>query len=226
MPFVLETDASGLGIGAILSQQNHPIAYFSKKLTPCMQKKSAYVRELYVVTESVNKFRHYLLGHPFTIKTDQEALKHLCQQTIQTPEQQRWLPKLLGYDFKIEYKLGKENIGADALSRSFFLDFSTIHCTLTDQIQKLQQTDPFCQAKIIELQNNSCLDNKFSWHQKLLWRNNTITVPSNSTLREQILHEYHNTPIGGHTGSLRTYARIAHQFYWTGLLKDVKNFVK
>lgn len=137
-PFVLETDASGIGIGAILSQQNHPIAFYSKKLTPRMQQQSAYVRELYAVTKAVSKFRHYLLGHPFVIKTDQKALQHLCQQSIQTPEQQRWLPKLQGYDFKIEYRPGKENVGADALSRNFLMAFSTMHCNLWSQIKELQ----------------------------------------------------------------------------------------
>lgn len=47
-----------------------------------MQKQSVYVRELYAVTESVAKFHHYLMGHKLIIRTDQHALKHLCQQTI------------------------------------------------------------------------------------------------------------------------------------------------
>lgn len=102
-----------------MSQNGHPIAYFSKKLTSQMQKQSAYVRELFTVTETVGKFRHYLVGHKFIIKTYQEALKHLCQKAIQTLEQQRWLPKLLGYDFSIEYEPGKDNIIADALSMAF-----------------------------------------------------------------------------------------------------------
>lgn len=99
-----------------------------------MQKQSAYVRELYAVTEVVGKFWHYLIGHKFIIKTDQEALKHLYQQTIQTPKQQRWLPKLLGYDFSIEYKPGKENISTNALARSF-LAFSSMHCDVISMIQ-------------------------------------------------------------------------------------------
>lgn len=64
-----------------------------------MQKQSAYVREMFAVKETVSKFRHYLVGHKFIIRTDQEALKCMCQQTIHTPEQQKWLPKLLDYDF-------------------------------------------------------------------------------------------------------------------------------
>ncbi|XP_028794470.1 uncharacterized protein LOC114750095 [Neltuma alba] len=115
--FILETDASGVGIGAVLSQNGHPIAYFSKQISPRMQAQSAYVRELYAITQAVAKFRHYLFGHHFIIRTDQESLKHIKGQIIQTPEQEAYLPKLMGYDFSIEYKPGKSNAAADALSR-------------------------------------------------------------------------------------------------------------
>lgn len=118
-PFVLETDASGTGIGVVLSQDEHPIAYFSKKLSSRMQKQSAYIREFHAITEALAKFRHYLLGHKFIIRTDQKSLKELLEQRLQTPEQQQWLPKFLGYDFVIQYKPDRENIHVDALSRSF-----------------------------------------------------------------------------------------------------------
>lgn len=61
LPFTIETDALDLGVGAVLSQQGHPISYFSKKLAPRMQQKSAYFRELLAITEALAKFRHYLL---------------------------------------------------------------------------------------------------------------------------------------------------------------------
>lgn len=104
-----------------------------------MQKQSAYVRELYIVIEAVNKFRNYLFGHQFTIKTDQETWGHLYQQTIHTQEQQCWLPKLLRYNFNIEYKLGKENIDVDALSRCFIMHLSMLQCPLQCQTQQLRQ---------------------------------------------------------------------------------------
>ena len=65
----------------------------------------------------IRKWRQYLLGHQFMILTDHWSLKELMTQIIQTPEQQYYLSKLLGYDYKIQYKYGSSNVGANALSR-------------------------------------------------------------------------------------------------------------
>ena len=89
-----------------------------------MQRQSAYTREFFAITEAIAKFRHYLLGHKFIIKTDQKSLRSLTDQVVHTPEQQNWLHKLIGYDFTIEYKPGKENVAADSLSRSFMMAIS------------------------------------------------------------------------------------------------------
>ena len=66
---------------------------------------------------AVKKWRPYLLGKPFVIKTDHQSLKHLLEQRIGTPMQQKWITKLLGYSFVIDYKKGKENVVADAFLR-------------------------------------------------------------------------------------------------------------
>lgn len=94
IPFVVETDASGIAIGAVLSQDKHPLAFYSKKLSPRLQNSSTYIREMYAITAAVSKWRHYLLGRHFIILTDHKSLKSLLTQTIQTPEQQQWLTKL------------------------------------------------------------------------------------------------------------------------------------
>ena len=66
---------------------------------------------------AVQKWRHYLVGKPFVIKTDQQSPKYLLDQRVGTPAQQRWITKLVGYNFLVEYKKGKENVVAEALSR-------------------------------------------------------------------------------------------------------------
>lgn len=67
--------------------------------------------------EAVHKWRQYLLGQFFIIHTDQKSIKELLQQVIQTPDQQVYVQKLLGFNFQIKYKPGSANKVADALSR-------------------------------------------------------------------------------------------------------------
>jgi hypothetical protein len=84
--FIIETDASGIGMGAVLIQKGHPICYFSQKFCPKLMHSSAYVRELCAITSAVKKWRTYLLGRKFTVHTDQKSLRELLTQVIQTPE--------------------------------------------------------------------------------------------------------------------------------------------
>ncbi|MDV3201139.1 MAG: RNase H-like domain-containing protein, partial [Sweet potato little leaf phytoplasma] len=100
--FVIQTDASGMGMGAVLSQNRHPIAYFSKQFCPKLRNSSTYIRELCAITSAIQKWRQYLLGRHFIIQTDQRGIKELMHQTILTSDQQKYLFKLLGYDFEIQ----------------------------------------------------------------------------------------------------------------------------
>jgi hypothetical protein len=115
--FIIETDASGTGMGAMLCQKGHPICFYSRKFCPKMLSSSTYVRELCAIRSAVKKWRPYLLGRKFIIHTDQRSLRELMTQIIQTPEQQFYLVKILGYSYEILYKPGAQNRVVDALSR-------------------------------------------------------------------------------------------------------------
>lgn len=76
-----------------------------------------YEKELLALFIAVTKWRHYLFGGEFVIKNDKSSLKYLLEQRVNTPMQHRGLSKLLGLNYKIEYKRRVENKAADALSR-------------------------------------------------------------------------------------------------------------
>lgn len=115
-PFVIECDASGSGVGAVLIQNNHPVAYLAKMLAGKSKLLFACDRELLALVLAVTKWRHYLLGSTLE-HTDHESLKYVWEQQISTTQQQKWLPKLIAFTFSIVYKQGKMNTAADTLSR-------------------------------------------------------------------------------------------------------------
>ena len=93
------------------------MAYYSKALSPTRLGLSTYEKELLAVVMAVTKWRHYFLGRQFQIKTDHQSLKFLLEQRVTTLMQQKWLSKLMGFDYAISYKIGKTNMVADALWR-------------------------------------------------------------------------------------------------------------
>ncbi|GKD33575.1 ty3-gypsy retrotransposon protein [Tanacetum coccineum] len=123
---IVEADASDVGIGAVIMQNGKPLSYFSRRLGPRMRLAATYQKELFAIVEAVYKWRQYFLGHRFTICTDHRSLKELMQQVIQTPLQYKYVRKLMGFNFAIEYKTGTTNMVADALSRVYDAAFMTL----------------------------------------------------------------------------------------------------
>nr|GEX40310.1 hypothetical protein [Tanacetum cinerariifolium] len=115
--FMVETDASGKGIRAVMCQNGHPIAYWSKTFFAKHQALSTYEKEFLAVVAALDKWKGYLLDRHFKIRTNHFSLKYLLNQKHTTLFQFKWMPKLLGYDYEIVYKKGNENAVADALSR-------------------------------------------------------------------------------------------------------------
>jgi hypothetical protein len=230
-PFTLETDASGTAMGAVLMQDSHPIAFFSQPFCPRLQRSSTYIRELHVITTAVKKWRQYLLGHPFTIFTDHQSLKELLSQVIQTPEQHIYLAKLMGYDYTIQFKSGKSNVVADALSRRADTPSGTIfsltmpNFVFLDQLkQALATSTPFKDL----LHDITAAPSSFPDHtiqNDLILYKGRIWIDRNLPFCSTLLEEFHSSPIAGHMGVSKTLARLQANFWWENMKTDVQTFV-
>src|SRR5204862_359756 len=117
------TDASGTGLGAVLSQKDDEnrervIAYASRSLNKTEQNYGITDKECLAVIWAIKHFEQYLGLLPFQVVTDHSALKYLQTAKMPTGRRARWIMYLQQFDFKITYRPGKENKNADALSRT------------------------------------------------------------------------------------------------------------
>ncbi|KAL0546589.1 hypothetical protein IC582_016500 [Cucumis melo] len=187
LPFTIETDASDSGLGAVLSQRGHPIAFFSQKLSQRAQAKSIYERELMAVVLSVQKWRHYLLGRKFTIMSDQKALKFLLEQREVQPQFQKWLTKLLGYDFEILYQSRLLNKAADALSRVDtrveLNEMTTSEIVDMNTVSEEVENDEELQQIVEKLKKEQEVGGKFEWKNgRLLYKGRLVLSQTSSLI--------------------------------------------
>ncbi|GMF47160.1 unnamed protein product [Phytophthora fragariaefolia] len=139
LPFKLTTDASKIGLGAVLSQDqangDQPVAYASKVNSPAVSKYTISELECLAIVWAVQLFRPHLYGRHFTIVTDHIALKWLMTATEPAGRLHRWSLTLQEYDFSIQYRPGHENRVADALSRNPVEDDAVLAATAEDEVE-------------------------------------------------------------------------------------------
>ncbi|KAL9462725.1 hypothetical protein AB3S75_000683 [Citrus x aurantiifolia] len=223
--FVIVTDASGDGIGAILQQQGQPIAFMSRALGVTKKSWSTYAKEMLPIIEAIRVWRPYLLGRKFIIQTDQRSLKYLLEQKITTPEQQQWLAKLMGFNYEIQYRSGRENVAADALSRrpdsSALNSLFVAQVSIWNEIKTTAQDDDYMQQ--ITHQALTQHAGPYFMRNGLIFFKGRVAVPLR--LRQSLIFEAHDTKMGGHSGVLRTYKRLKQQFYWPLMFQTVHDYV-
>ncbi|GJS13679.1 transposon ty3-G gag-pol polyprotein [Tanacetum coccineum] len=200
-PFDVETDASGVGIGAVLQQNGHPIAYISKTLSFKHQSLSTYKKEFLAALLTLEKWRGYLLDRHFIIKTDHFSLKYLLDQRITTPTQMKWLPKLIGFDYEVVYKKGSE-----------------MHFQGYKLLSYL--------AIITKLQARQEAKKHYVWSNNQLTRKGKIVVGNDPELKRELLQYFHGGVVGGHSGVKVTTHKMCLTLYWKGLRKQVKHYVR
>lgn len=214
----MEYDALGSGIGAVLQQQGHPVAFFSRKLAERHFKLAAYERELIGLSKAVLHWRPYLWGRKFTIRTDHYSLKYLLEQRLSTSPQVHWVSKLLGFDFGVEYRTGATNKVVDALSRREENDKEE-ECSITI----LKGADQGSFAKLREeVERNSTLadlrdkiirgEMSEIWEAKdgLVLHKGRAYILAESTLVQEVVSGFHNFC---HEGVQKTMDHIRRDFY-------------
>ena len=132
-------DASAVGLGAVLEQEGHVIAYASRTLTKSESNYSVIQKECLAIIFGMKQFRHHLLGRAFTLMTDHAPLQWLSAQKMEGLLC-RWALAMQEHSFDIAYRKGTENTNADSLSRNLVSDSQVVAITssqsITDDIQR------------------------------------------------------------------------------------------
>ncbi|KAJ1392972.1 Retrotransposon gag domain [Sesbania bispinosa] len=147
---------------------------------------------------------------------------------LTTVFQQKWLAKLMEFDFSIEYKQGHENVVADALSRVEELECHSLSTyqlksNLVDKIRATWLTYVNLRKLINEIQDGSAVHKHYTWHNEELRRKGRLVVGNDSKLREELLQWLHSSGASGHSGINATMQRIKVVLHWKGLTTDVKS---
>jgi hypothetical protein len=229
--FHIETDASSSGIGAVLMQDGHPLAYISKALGPKSRGLSTYEKEYMAILMAVRQWRPYLQHGEFVIHTDQKSLSRLADQRLHTEWQQKVFTKVLGLQYKVVYKKGVENKVADALSRKLYhsatcFAVSVVTPAWLSEVVDSYQNDDHALSLITKLSVDPAVVPKFILQNGLLRYNNRIWIGNNQQLKHKLLLAFHSSPMGGHSGIPVTYMRMKKLFAWTSLKHSVVEFVK
>lgn len=221
--FIVEVDASDVGVGAVLSQRSakdnkvHPCAFFSHRLTPTEQNYSIGDRELLAVKLALEEWRHWLEGasEPFLVWTDHRNLEYLRSAKRLNPRQARWSLFFARFDFTLSYRPGHKNVKPDALSRLFSTDEEP---TEADTILPLNRIVGAAQLDI-ESVVISAQGRRPSPSQ---CPSNLLFVPT--SVRSQVLQWGHSSRLSCHPGSDRTLSFISRRFWWPTLKEDAKAF--
>jgi hypothetical protein len=121
-PFLLYCDAFGQGLGCVLMQDGHVVAYASRQLRKHEEKYLTHDLELAAMVHALKIWRHYIIGKRCEVYSDHNSLKYIFTQPDLNLRQRRWLELIKDYDLGINYHPGKANVVADALSRRSHLN--------------------------------------------------------------------------------------------------------
>jgi hypothetical protein len=233
LPFVMDADASGKRISAILEQNGRVIAYASRLLTAAEVNYGIPERECLAVVWGLEQYRGYIEGYAVQVKTDQSALRWLMTQEKLTGRLARWAMKLQGFGLEIKYRPGATAQNVDALTRLVRV-MAVGLSTDKEQFVKEQQGDPELKSIIDWLtmqkipQDGRLADRLRHDSGFVLGRDNVlrrverrqgrlepielVIIPTGQ--RNALIEEAHSSPLGGHQGSVKTLDKLKSAGCW------------
>jgi hypothetical protein len=229
--FSIYCDASGQGLGCVLMQDGHVVAYASRQLRKYEVNCLTHDLELAAVVYALKIWRHYLMGKSCELYTNHKSLKYIFTQSNLNLRQRRWLELIKDYDLGSNYHPGKANVVADALSRRSHVsqlvvdsipfelceEFDKLNLriianmvatemdvgsNLLQEIQKGQVED----EKIQEIKHNIKEEKSPRFledEERVLWYKGRICVPNTKELKDKVLHEAHESAYSIHPGGIR-----------------------
>ncbi|KAI0993687.1 Transposon Tf2-9 polyprotein, partial [Podosphaera aphanis] len=244
---ILETDASGGGLSAILSQiENNlkkPVAFWSRKLKPEEVRYGTPDQELLAVVDALDHFRIYLEGaqHKIKIYSDHTNLKYFKSTLRPNRRQAGYIEKLAAYDFDIYHFPGKKN-PADAPSRrpdymtkdadntqDWGLNLSTHENNITiNAVVALEFRENMSAALKSDKFASDILKSPLheKWHEEddaLWYEKNRLYMPESLRIRAKELS--HDSPLAGHWGTARTIELAQRNYYWPNMAEDLRDYV-
>uniref|UniRef100_A0A2N9IAJ9 Integrase catalytic domain-containing protein n=1 Tax=Fagus sylvatica TaxID=28930 RepID=A0A2N9IAJ9_FAGSY len=221
--FEIDCDASGVGIGGVLSQEGKPIAYFSEKLNGPKLNYSTYDLEFYAIVQTIKHWAYYLAYREFLLNTDHEALKHLNSQQTLNKRHGKWVSYLQQFNFSIRHKSGSLNKVADGLSRrQSLLVMMRTNVSGFEEFKESYKEDGKQWLVVQALQQGNRVGFPNYWLEDgYLFKEGKLCVP-NCSLRQQLVLEHH---IQGHFGIDKTLGLLQRNYHWHGMKKDVGKLV-
>lgn len=221
----LHTDASSVGLGAILHQKQSegiwaPIAYFSQSTNQAEARYHSYELEMLAIVKSIERFHIYLYGLEFTIITDCNALVYAMNKANLNPRIARWALHLQNYRFKVEHRAGNKMTHVDALSRMVgYIDTLPLEREL--EYRQLQDSKIKTIAENLEFQD----DNKFQLIEGLVFTKDSdrprFVVPD--AMINNIIRIHHDET--GHCGNEKTFQGIYTAYWFPTMRKQIRDYI-